>query len=153
MSLVSRLQERLDHRIPGPMPEDGGLVVRLRGREKPDRPEPELAGSRVRLAPAPTLRALRTVKVEPNAPLLMRLVREPYALGVSKGQRVPAGAVRPRHQVDLSRATFSAEVVALHAAHRTVSLMKSAGYHRLAAPPHPFSRSRDNAYLRSEEST
>ncbi len=116
--------------------------MRLRGREKPDRPEPELAGSTIRLAPAPTLRALRTVKVEPNAPLLMRLVREPYALAVSKGERVPAGAVRPRHQVDLSRASFSAEVVALHAAHRTVSLMKSAGYHRLAAPPRPFARTR-----------
>lgn len=143
MSLVSRLQGRLERRIPGPVPEDRGLAVRLRGREKPDRPEPELVGSTVRLTPPPTTRALRTAKVEPNAPLLMRLVREPYALAVTKGRRVAAGVERPRHQVDLSRATFSAEVVALQEAlHVPGSPMKSAGHHRPAAPPHPFSRTR-----------
>lgn len=144
MGLASRIQSRLEHRVPGPTPEAGALAMRLQGRERPDRPTPDLAGSTVRLPPEKKSRALRTAKVEPNAPLLMRLVREPYALAPGRTRRVPAGVGRERHQVDLSRATFSAEVVALQALVHAPSPMKSVGDRRPAAPPHPFQRTRAN---------
>ena len=142
MSLVSRLQTRLDLRVPGPTPEDRGLALRLRKRIAADRPEPSLVGSTVRLSPVPTSKALKTVKAEPNAPLLMRLVRFPYALAVTPPRRVPAIEPRPRHHVDLLRATFSAEVSTLRDALKPPGALKSIGDRRPRTLPRPFARTR-----------
>jgi hypothetical protein len=146
MALAARLQARLRRGPRGADPRrlgrEGRLATRLQAREVArdrDRPEP---GSTLRFAREVVDRSLRAVEAGPNAPLLIRVVRYPYALRPGDTVRVQgrpsvelAPPVRDRGLV------FRSVVAELWAAHHAPSVVKGLSF-RPVARPSPFARAR-----------
>ena len=142
MALAARLQARI-HALPrGADRPERRLAARLRSREsvtERERPEP---GSTLRLSRESADRPLRTIEAGPNAPLLIRVVRHPYALRPGDTVRVQG-----RPSLDLAppvrdRALIFRSVVAeLWAAHHEPSILKGLSF-RPVPRPNPFARAR-----------
>lgn len=143
MRLLNRLEQRRAHRVPGRMPEDRALAVRLRARSEWEEPaSPIQIGQIVRARELPGDRALRTADPSPNAPLLKRLVRHPYAHEVGRAVRVQWAPARERLAQRLSTLTFRAVVSELAELRRPGHPLAEAGARRASAPPRPFARVR-----------
>lgn len=81
-------RRRLDRRFPGDDLRRGvDSLDRLWARETPDRKDPIEARDQKPLPSLATRRTTRLADASPNAPLLIRIVRHPYALATTLGAR------------------------------------------------------------------
>ena len=146
MRLLNRLEQRKAHRSPGRMPEDRALALRLRARSEWEAPAaPIQVGQIVRARDLPGERALRAVDPSPNAPLLKRLVRHPYAHEVGRAARVQWAPPRERLAQRLATLTFRAVVAEIGVLRRPGNPLAAAADRRATAPPRPFARARGEA--------
>lgn len=141
-----RAQARLARHVPA-LPESSERlpVRRLAQREDEGERTRRIPGETVRVQAEIQVKPLRTVRPEPNAPLLIRLVRNPYALDTGRSVRVPNES-RDRPSV-LDREPFpnpSAEVAELRDAMKVARPMREIVHHPVLRP-HPFGRARRSA--------
>lgn len=119
-----------------------GPARRVARREEIDlRPEREVPGESVRVRDQATVKAAATVNPGPNAPLLMRIVRDPYRLDPGRAARV-----RYLAEPDPAEETEAVRVADLvrekREALRSVRPVRQID-HRPAHRAHPFARARE----------
>ena len=142
-----RARARLQRRTPSAtLRSDREPSVRLAERQADSRPEHRSPGDTVRIPSETKLRALRSADVGPNAPLLIRLVRHPFALQTARPNRVDSG----RHADPADRSREPYPEVLNEARELLGSLRDPEGFHgpldglvdRPEHRPHPFRRLR-----------
>jgi hypothetical protein len=80
--------DRLHRRVTGQdLWEPSGLATDLWARDRELRQPREVPGEKVKSVDFKVKKATKTVEPRPNAPLLKRVVRHPYALGTERGKR------------------------------------------------------------------
>lgn len=116
---------------------------RVISREEDTRPSRSLPSDLVHIPAEVRIKRLRPVRLGPNAPLLIRLVRQPYALRtVRPVRRAEASRERPS---TLDREPFpdpAAELAALRESYRVGRPMRQLE-HRPDPRPRPFERLRE----------
>jgi hypothetical protein len=123
---------------------DRPLAVKLTAREARDfairlrnGPDHWAGFASRRRVDAPTDRPLATATVEPNAPLLIRIVRSPYALAAARPERERSVPVRERNrrvlrELSVSTASAARSLVRPRATRAAIE--------RLVSRPRPFRR-------------
>ena len=144
MSITARLQRRLVRQGFGRPLNERFIAAKISAREARN------FVSRLRSGPAnwegfagryavdgKVARLVSGAKVEPNAPLLIRIVRSPYPLVASPPRRLEARPVRERHR-SVARAASVASAIAARGWHRP--RVTRGPLERLALRPRPFRR-------------
>ena len=127
----------------------GGPWAKMLGRaDEPPASERPAVGARLPLRDGATSNTKNTVRPEPNAPLLMRIVRHPFALAPVPAKRVEVRSARDQRPAPTLEAPLAYREQARQGARFQNPILVFA--HRPEHRPHPFARARAGSEVADE---